>query len=275
MLEYNISVDEKIAIIRTTYYNRSAMLRLSLEFQEEAELSDTFKTFIFVDPHPFYGYDKEYNNVINDAYFRINLPRHLGRYSWYDSVKYMFENTYYDYILSIEDDIVISKDYFKLCKQIAEVDKILDIDNNILNLHIGAWEEPKGNPNKIVRSESSSRSILINRFKFYKYVDTFYKYKKSESIEGLDLHIQTILNNNNLTTIAPEYNRHGHFGIYGWSASNKETEIENMNHQELYEKLKNNCLDGKALQNLNNNYVNHYFWNFNPNVNFNKLEYEI
>jgi len=270
-------LNKKIAIVRTTYYNRSAMLRLSLEFQQEAELSDTFKTFIFVDPHHLYGYDKEYNDVINDTYFRINWPRHLGRYSWYDSVKYMFENTSYDYILSIEDDIVVSKDYFRLCKQVAEVDRILNMDNNILNLHIGAWEQPKGNPNKIVRSESSSRSILINRFKFYKYVDTFYKYKKSEIIQGLDLDIQTVLNENNLTTIAPECNRHGHFGIYGWSASKKEaeTKIGDINHQELYEKLKKNCLDGKALQDLNNNYVDHYFWNFNPNIQFEKLEYEI
>jgi hypothetical protein len=275
MLEYNVTVDEKIAIIRTTHHDRSAMLRLSLEFQQEAELSDTFKTFIFVDPHPIYGYDKEYNDVINNTYFRFNWPRHLGRYSWYDSVKYMFENTSYDYILSIEDDIVVSKDYFRLCKRVAEVDKILNMDNDILNLHIGAWEQPKGNPNKIVRSQSSSRSILINRFKFYKYVDTFYRYQKKENIQGLDLDVQTILNINNLTTIAPEMNRHGHFGIYGWSASKNKTETKNMNHQELYEKLKKNCLDGKALQNLNHNYVNHYFWDFNPNISFDNIEYSI
>jgi hypothetical protein len=268
-------VSEQIAIVRTTYYNRSAMLRLSLEFQEEAELNGTFDTFIFVDPNSSNGYDKEYNDVINNKYYRVNWPRNSGKYSWYDSVKYMFENTSYNYILSIEDDIIISKDYLRLCKQVVEVDKILDIDNNILNLHIGAWEKPKGNPNKIVRSGSSIRSILINRFKFYKYVDTFYKNKTLDNISGLDLDIKTILDQNNLTTIAPEMNRHGHFGIYGWSASKVKTEIENMNHQELYEKLKTNCLDGKSLQRLNNNYVNHYFWDFDPNIAFNTTEYHI
>jgi hypothetical protein len=273
MLEYNITVDEKIAIVRPTYYNRSAMLKLSLEFQEAAELSDTFKTFIFVDPNPIHGYDKEYNDVISSKYYRINWPRNSGKYSWYDSVKYIFENTSYNYILSIEDDIIISKDYLRLCKQVVEIDNILDFDNNILNLHIGSWEKPKGNPNKIVRSGASIRSMLINRSKFYRYVETFYKNKTSNNISGFDLDIKTILDQNNLITIAPEMNRHGHFGIYGWSASKAET--KDINHHELYEKLKTNCLNGKSLQSLNNNYVNHYFWDFNPNISFDNIEYSI
>jgi hypothetical protein len=163
---------QNIAIVRSTYYDRSAMLQLSLEYQNNSENSDKFQTYVFVDPHPIHGYSVDYDKVITDKYIRINWPRNSGKYSWYDSVKFTFDNTDYDYVISIEDDILISKDYLMLCEQLCQ-DRALDKDD-ILYFHIGAWEKPKGNPNKIIRSATSIRSCLISRFKFIKYVKPYY-----------------------------------------------------------------------------------------------------
>lgn len=273
-------LQKDIAIVRSTYYDRSAMLQLSLEYQKRAEHSDSFNTYVFVDPHPIYGYTIDYDKVITDEYIRINWPRNSGKYNWYDSVKYIFENTNYEYVITIEDDIIISKDYLRLCEQLALHDNALKKDDNILYFHIGAWEKPQGNPNKIVKSKASSRSILINRKKF-KIIDNWFK--NNTNILDNDNMITNILQQKNMTTIAPQTNRHGHFGIYGWSAlsahghtSGQRSLFDHpLTHNELYILLKENCLSGKELIKLNQNKNPSYFWDFDPNIVFNKIEYRI
>jgi hypothetical protein len=269
---------QSIAIVRPTYYDRSAMLQLSLEYQQQAEHSDNFDTYVFVDPHPIHGYTKDYDKVITDKYIRINWPRNSGKYNWYDSVKYIFENTNYEYVITIEDDVIISKDYLRLCEQLALHDRALKKDDDILYFHIGAWEKPKGNPNKIIRSTASSRSILINREKF-KIIDDWFK--NNTNILDNDNMITNILKQKKMTTIAPQTNRHGHFGIYGWSAlsvhgdHNGQQSLfdQSLTHNELYTLLKKNCLSGNNLLQLNQGKNQKYFWDFNENISFIKLEY--
>lgn len=267
----------KICIVRPTYYDRSAFLQISLEFQQRADLATDFNTHIFVDPHREYGYTEDYNKVITNQYHRINWPRNSGKYSWYDSVKYMFDNTDYDYVLSIEDDIIISKDYFRLCLELVHNTSILSETNNILYFHIGAWEKPRGDSNIIVRSQASSRSILIHRSKF-NIIDHWIK--QHEFIDNDNL-ITNILKTNDMTTIAPICNRHGHIGVYGWSSNHihgnvhgKKTVFkDSISHEELYNLLNPVCLVQKELFRLNHHQNLSYFWDFDPNIDFSSLKY--
>lgn len=272
---------KKVCIVRTTFHDRSPFLQLSLEYQNCAEESGSLKTYIFVDPHPKYGYVKEYDNIITNNYYRINWPRNSGIYSWYDSVKYIYDNTDYEYIISIEDDIIISKDYFRLCNDVIE-SSILEIENNILFFHIGAWEQPRGDKNLIVRSGASLRSAVINRNKFYKYVVPFY-IRENTQISGLDLDIRTILDTNKMTAIAPQMNRHAHIGVYGWSSTGEHANsMGNTNlinkyreHKDLYQYLSKICFDKNKLLELNQYRNSDYFWNFDPNIEFEKLIFDI
>jgi len=276
-------------IVRPTYYDRSAMLQLSLEYQKDAINHSNAETYIFVDPHNEHGIVSDYDKVITDEYKRIDWKQNSGKYSWYDSVKYIFENTNYEYVLSIEDDVLISKDYLRLCEQLFH-DTALIKDDNILYFHSGAWEKPKGNPNKIVRSGVSSRSILIYRKKFgiiKKWVEEQKNRQDFDpiwSIKDNDHMINNILKDGNMTTIAPENNRHGHVGIYGWSATKVQKVSHDgqsalfdkpLSHEELYSLLKENCLSGSKLRELNQNKNPNYFWDFDPNINFTKLEYHL
>lgn len=269
-----------ICIARSTYHDRSAFLQLSLEYQQQADNSSKFKTYVFVDPHEQHGHTKDYDLIISEQYIRINWKKNSGKYNWYDSVKYIFDNTDYEYVISIEDDVLISKDYLRMCEQLAIHDGALVKDDNILYFHIGSWEKPKGNPNKIVRSKASSRSILINRKKF-EIIKKWIEDKKD--IVDNDHMISDILKNYNMTTIAPETNRHAHIGIYGWSAnriySNKQGQKtifnEPLSHDDLYKLLKENCLSGEKLCKLNLNQNLSYFWDFDPNISFTKLEYRL
>ena len=272
-------INTNICIIRTTYYDRSAMLQLSLEYQKDATNSEDFETYVFVDPHAEHGIVSDYDKVITDEYNRIDWPKNSGKYSWYDAAKYILDNTNYDYVLSIEDDVLISQDYLMVCKQLHS-DGALAKDDNILFFHIGAWEKPKMNPNKIVRSGVSSRSILIYRKKFEiikKWVE-----EKKDTVDN-DHMISDILKHHSMTTIAPETNRHAHIGIYGWSASRIHGDNSGqsrlfekpLTHEELYLLLKQNCLSGEKLRELNKNKNPDYFWDFDPNINFTKLEYTL
>lgn len=266
-------------LIRNTFGDRSAFLQISLEYQEKADLSDALETYIFIDPHPEYGYDEEYikNKVINN-YKKIIFDSHKERKSWYSAVDYIFSNFDYEYVVSIEDDVIISKDYLKICKQIID-DKFLENNGNLLYFHIGAWEKPKGNPNKIVKSKASSRSVLINRKKF-NVIKNFAELNYCDFNKGNDNIIKEVLESKQMLTIAPEYNRHGHFGVYGWSSfgvkrdiSGKKNIFNNMNHKEIYDLLKESCLNKDDLLKLNHNRNPRYFWDFDPNINFEKLIY--
>lgn len=288
--QYGNCYNNTIVVVRPTYYDRSAMLQLSLEYQKEAEHSDKFETYIFVDPHKEHGIVSDYDKVITDEYKRINWTKNSGKYSWYDSVKYIFDNTDYEYVITIEDDVLISKDYLRMCEQLSLHDGALSKDDNILYFHIGAWEKPRGNPNKIVRSGVSSRSILINRKKF-EIIKKWVEEQKSRqdfdlvwSIKDNDHMISNVLKDRNMTTIAPETNRHGHIGIYGWSATGFQKVShdgqsalfdKHLSHEELYSLLKENCLSGSKLLELNQNKNPNYFWDFDPNINFTKLEYDL
>lgn len=279
----------EICIVRPTYYDRSAMLQLSLEYQKAADYSEKFETYIFVDPHPEHGIVSDYDKVITDEYTRIDWSKNSGKYSWYDSVKYIFDNTDYDYVLSIEDDVLISKDYLRMCEQLFH-DCALNKNDNILYFHIGAWEKRKWNPNKIVRSGVSSRSILIYRKKFelickwVKQQQNRMDYDPMWTIKDNDHMINSILKDHNMTTIAPETNRHGHIGVYGWSATflqkishegQKSLFEKPLTHEELYLLLKQNCLSGEKLRELNNNQNPDYFWDFDPDINFEQLKYSL
>lgn len=268
-----------ICIVRPTYYDRSAMLQLSLEYQKNATNSQYFETYIFVDPHPKNGIVSDYDTVITKEYHRINWPRNSGKYSWYDAVKYIFDNTNYNYVLSIEDDVLISKDYLKLCDELCDNKKLIK-NEDILYFHIGAWEQPKGDPNKIVKSGVSSRSILIYRQKF-KIIQKWVEEQKD--IIDNDHMLSDVIKHKNMTTIAPKTNRHAHIGIYGWSANHIHCDNrgqsslfeKQLTHDELYQLLKTNCLSGEKLRELNKNKNPSYFWDFDPNINFTKLEYNL
>jgi len=269
----------KFCIVRNTFGDRSAFLQISLEYQQEADLANNFDTYIFIDPHPDYGYDEEYeNNIIINKYKKIVFDSHKERKSWYAAVDYMFSNFDYDYILTIEDDVIISKDYLKICNQIID-DNFLENNGNLLYFHIGAWEKPKGNPNKIVKSKASSRSVLINRTKF-NVIKDFARINSCDFNKGNDNIIRDILESKQMLTIAPEYNRHGHFGVYGWSSfgvkrdiSGKKDLFKNMDYNEVYKLLKSNCLKKEGLLKLNLNRSPRYFWDFDPNIYYENLIY--
>lgn len=273
---------QDICIARTTYYDRSAFLKLSLEYQNQAQDNIDFNTYIFVDPHPKYGFVSDYDRIITSEYQRINWTENRGKYSWYDSIKYIFDNTKYEYIISIEDDILISKDYLMICKEIANENSPMIKNDDILFFHIGAWEKPKGDPNKIVRSRASLRSCLINRSKFFTHIKPYYDILK-DKIFGLDIDLQKILDTKNMCTIAPETNRHGHIGIYGWSSNNIHKDMNGqrslfekpLSHDELYNLLRKYCLSGNDLIRLNQYKNPKYFWDFDPNINFKELYYQL
>lgn len=265
-------------IVRTTFHDRAAMLKLSLEYQKQSKLSDNYNTYIFVDPHPEHGFVSDFDSVITKDYFRINWKTNQNKYCWYNAIKHIFDNTDFEYVISIEDDIIISTDYLQICQQIID-DKILEEHHDILYFHIGAWLQPAGDINKIVRSQASSRSILINRNKF----DIITNWINSNSIIDNDHMMSDILKHNHFTTIAPKFNRHGHFGIYGWSSNGihantkgQNTIFENfINFDELYSILKKSCLNKNELLKLNQNKNSNYFWDFDPNISFTKLEYAL
>lgn len=272
-----------ICIIRNTFGDRSAFLKISLEYQNIAyQPINNIQTFLFIDPHPENGVSKGFNDDYLNQYPKIIFENHKERKSWYLATKYMFDNYNYEYILSIEDDIIISYDYLKLCNQVI-CDKILDNHDNILYMHPGAWEEPKGDINLIVGSAASSRSILINRKKFKIIRDVLESSKQYSSKTGNDYVISKILQNNKMKTIAPQYNRHGHFGIYGWSSSGihrdnigkKRVFEKEITDQEMYDILKDSCLSKDKLLKLNLNKNEKYFWDFDPNINFTNLKYNI
>jgi hypothetical protein len=258
------------------------MLQISLEYQKAADYSDKFETYIFIDPHSEHGIVSDYDKVITNEFNRIDWTQNSGKYSWYDAVKYIFDNTNYNYVLSIEDDVLISKDYLRLCQQL-HYDEALTKDDTILYFHIGAWGQTRGDVNRIVRSQSSIRSSMIHKTKFYKYVQPYYENYNVNKILGLDLDLQKILDINNLTTIAPEANRHGHIGVYGWSATNKHADNtgkisvfgDAIGHNELYQILNESCLSGDKLRKLNQNKNPDYFWNFDPDINFTQLKYDL
>lgn len=159
-------------------------------------------------------------------------------------------------------------------------DKVLD-NQTILYFHPGAWDKPKGDVSKIVRSSASSNSILITREKF-KLVETFIKENAPTMVDNNHM-MSEILNNKGMTTIAPEYNRHSHFGIYGYTVSGVHGNLEgqssvfskNKSHEDLYELLKKSCLKGKKLSSLNKNQNPRYFWDFDSNVDFDTLKYTL
>jgi len=272
-----------ICIVRPTYYDRSAMLQLSLEYQKDATNSENFETYIFVDPHPKHGIVSDYDKVITDEYTRINWPKNSGKYSWYDAVKYIFDNTNYDYVLSIEDDVLISKDYLRICEQLALHDAALNKDDDILYFHSGGLADcrsPHKDINKIVSSSAASRSILIYKEKF-KIIEDYVSNNSDKFIDN-DNAMQNILNSKKMKTIAPDFERDAHIGIYGWSASRYQKISQDgqsgifdklLTHEELYSLLKQNCLSGKALIELNQNKNPNYFWDFDPNINFTQLKY--
>jgi hypothetical protein len=272
-------MNTKLAIVRNTFGDRSAFLQLSLEYQNEAELNSKIKSFIFVDPHPINGYSDDFDKVINKKQKRINFEQHQGKLYWYSSIKHMFDNYEYNYILSIADDVIISKDYLKICNQIME-DKVLD-NQTIFCFHAGAWDKPKGDKNNIVRSSASSNSILITREKF-ELVKAFVKENAPNMVDNNHM-ISEILNSKGMTTIAPEYNRHSHFGIYGYTVSGKHGNLEgqsslfskNKSHEDLYELLKKSCLKGKKLASLNKNQNPRYFWDFDPSIDYDLISYSI
>jgi len=274
----------KICIVRNTFGDRYPFLKLSLEYQEQAHYPYEIDNFIFIDPHPNNGRSLDYNNSFLNNYVKIAFENHKARYSWYLANKYMHDNYQYEYVLSIEDDIIISRDYLLMCEEIIK-SKILEQENDILYFHIGAWEKPYGDINKIVPSQASSRSILIHKNKFdiiKEFMNINHK-NQSNILIGNDSIISKILKENGMKTIAPKYNRHGHFGIYGWSSAGvfsdysgqKSIFEEPISSESLYEIIKDACLDGSKLKHLNRNKNPRYFWDFDPNVQFDKLKYEI
>jgi len=272
-----------ICIIRNTFNDRSSFLKLSLEYQQSAiQPTHAFPTFIFLDPHPEYGLSKSYNDEYINKFPKIVFENYKNRMSWYLATKYMFDNYQFDYILSIEDDVLISKDYLLMCEQVVK-DDILNKKENALYFHIGAWEEPTGDPNKIVYSGASSRSILINRNKFSVIQDHMLGNTEHNPKIGNDAMITQILKSHNMRTIAPKCNRHAHIGIYGWSSNGvhadnrgKSSVFDNgISDNELYLILKRSCLHKNKLLELNQQKNPQYFWDFNPDINFTQLVYQL
>lgn len=274
-----------VCIVRNTFYDRSAFLQISVEYQEAIDESEDFHTYIFIDPHPEHGVVDSYDDICNKhkRYTKIFLDDNKNKLSWYYGLHFIF-SAYpkYNYIISIEDDIILSKDYIRLCKQLIH-DWAINKDDNILMFHAGAWGTPSGNENTIVRSSSSVRSSMITRKKFYQYIDPYYQSMNIDQIELTDIAIKNILDQNKMSTICPEMNRHGHFGVYGWTSNGYHGDIrgqssifsEKLTHDELYTKMKDICLDGAKLLELNQNHNPNYFWDFDPNINFTKLDYKL
>jgi hypothetical protein len=272
----------KFCIIRNTFGDRAPFLKLSLEYQEQAYHPYDIKTFIFIDHDPKNGISSDYNDPFFDNYVKIVFENHKARQSWYLANKYIYDNYQYEYVLSIEDDVIISSDYLLMCEDIVK-SQILEKENDILYFHIGAWEKPYGNINKIVSSQASSRSILIHKNKF-DLIKTFMgTYDKNQDYMkiGNDKIMSRVLEENKMKTIAPQYNRHGHFGIYGWSSNGiyanydgqKSIFEKPVSSECLYQMVKTACLDGSKLLDLNGNKNPQYFWDFDPNIQFEKLEY--
>lgn len=272
-----------LCLIRNTFGDRSPFLRLSLEYQNDIRKISNYNTWIFIDPKSDQQVDESYNSAFFNQYTKYVFENHKGRQSWYLATKYMFDNYDYEYLLSVEDDVILSYDYINLCSKIIE-DRVL-LKDNILYMHPGAWEEPKGDPNLIVYSGVSSRSILIHREKFrlvQQHIESNQKIIESDKT-GNDSLLLQVCQKLQQRPIAPIYNRHAHFGIYGWSSLGVHSDSRgrislfknNETEEHIYELLKTSCFDGAKLLALNNNKNPKYFWNFDPNINFTQLVYRL
>ena len=268
-----------LAIVRNTFDDRAVFFKISKEYQETASFSDQFDNFVFVDPHPERGISQEYDQVIPENWKRTDFDRNVGVFSWYKSLKHVFENYHYDYLITIEDDVIVSRDYFKMC--LAVVDSGALEKDDLMFFHAGAWQKPEGAPDLIVRSSSSIRSTLIRREDFFRHVDAFYR--KAPTVSGGDLDVQTILDSSKITSISPKRNRHGHIGVYGWSSSGVHADNRGQSSifpsrpsfDEFYSVMKKSCQNGQELLNLNGGKNSGYFWDFDPDMDFDQLEFKL
>jgi hypothetical protein len=268
----------KIAIVRNTFNDRAVFLKISKEYQEAAAFSDHLETFVFVDPHPEGGISSEYDQVIPEDWKRINFEHNVGSFSWYKSLKHVFENHDYDHLITMEDDVIVSRDYFKMCLAVVNSGALERED--VLFFHAGAWQKPEGPPGLIVRSSSSTRSTLIRREDFFRHIDAFYR--EGSAFSGFDLDVQTILDSSKITSMAPKRNRHGHIGVYGWSSNGVCADNRGQSSifsslpsfDEFYSVMKESCQDGQALLNLNGGKNPGYFWDFDPDMDFDRLDFE-
>jgi hypothetical protein len=266
-----------IAIVRNTFDDRAVFFKVSKDYQDAAFFSDQFDNFVFADPHPERGISFEYDHVIPADWKRINFEYNVGVFSWYKSLRHVFENYDYDHLITIEDDVILSRDYFKMCLAVVNSGVL---EKDVLFFHPGAWQKPDGDPNLIVRSSSSIRSTLIRRENFFKYVDAFYR--EATTVSGGDLDVQKILDSSNITSISPKRNRHGHIGVYGWSSSGIYADNRGQSaifssrpsFYEFYSVMRESCQNGQALLNLNGGKNSGYFWDFDPDMDFDRLEFE-
>ena len=268
-----------VGILRNSFWGRAPLLKLSLEWQEKCDGHEQFKTHVYVDPHNFWGFTKKEFNLVTKDY-KV-FPARQNRRSWTVATQELFSSYPYEYILSIEDDVILSKDYFKLCLKLIESEEFHRDD--VLYFHPGGWMSPKGDKNLIITSGISSRSILIQREKFFKYV--WPAFLRNSKIKTSDMFLGEIKERNELKVLTPQYNRHGHFGVWGFSANaifdfsqGRRQIFPGMDFYKIYEILKDSCLSGEKLRRLNQGRNPRYFWDFDPNVMFDaskKITFEI
>jgi hypothetical protein len=174
-----------------------------------------------------------------------------------------------DFILSVEDDVLLSHDFLEICHWAIRETEFAE-HPKLLFLHAGAWAAPSGDRNLFLYSGPSSRAILLTREKFFRHI--YHAFQKTrDPIASNDWFLSSILQGGRLAAVCPNHNRHAHIGVYGFSAAGKEQRFAtrssvfgDLSAQEITAKLRAVSLSQSGLLALNPTANPAYFWDFNP-----------
>jgi hypothetical protein len=273
-----------IPILRPCW-QRPEILKLSLEYQQEAVDLDKFITVFVVD----YPQSDEIMCVIGD----YKPPKAIIlRKQWYnltrsilEAYKWIFEDFNADMVVTIEEDAIIAKDFLKLALWFREN----PISSEVLTLNSGWLEElaVRQDDNKLHKINwHFPVAIGVMRNMFEKYVlphchegyynnapsylwEHFPDIWKRGSNTGQAGLFNRIRIKNNLQVLCPEVRRAGHIGVYGFfQGGNKFGELS---EPAKYEVLKQYACDGKFLRQLAEGQNPDNFVDFNPNTDFKAL----
>ena len=115
---------KNIAIMRTAC-ERPAMLKLSLEYQAKADLSDEFTTYLYLDrpkknADSIINKNKEVLSGFNNKKEIVTRPCNFNiNKNYLEACRDLF-GAGFQYVLAMEEDTIISKDFFRLCEKVID-----------------------------------------------------------------------------------------------------------------------------------------------------------
>jgi hypothetical protein len=267
-------------IIVRTAWKRPAILKLSLESQMNADLFEDTKTIIFVDKSSAQN-TKDITDVINgfDADIEIVFrEEHYGvNKNPLEAFKYVYDKYGVEYLVLIEEDVLVAKDFFSLLKYCMDQgwfwkEKCMGMvggfdgdkwGTDINKIHLAKWFD--------------TRLMALNKENFYKYVEVhcnqeYYRTPmdyinrcfNETKYYTFDWLLGRLTQDNELFCIFPEIHRYGYIGVFGSGTS--KSEIEQKSYQEQYEILKQSQYCASLLTKISAPNNQAIFRDFDPNI---------